>query len=78
MNCVAAVTADPAIGAIADLCSWAEKSGQALAAHTSHPTSATPTSAVSRWGCVAMIAPVNFERKRRTGGGATDAPAKRA
>src|SRR3546814_247795 len=47
MNSVATVTADPAIGVIADICVRAEKSGEALAAQSSHPTARpTPTNAV--------------------------------
>jgi hypothetical protein len=43
----ATVTADPAIGAIADICARAEKSGEALAAQSSNPTAGSiPTNAV--------------------------------
>src|SRR3546814_12923449 len=44
---LATVTADPAIGVIVDICVRAEKSGEALAAQSSHPTARpTPTNAV--------------------------------
>jgi nitroreductase len=47
VNCVATVTADPATAAIADSCARAEKSGEVLAAQSSHPTAGSiPTNAV--------------------------------
>src|SRR3546814_14594810 len=47
MNSVATATPDPAIGAIADICARAQKSEEALAAQSSHPTARpTPTNAV--------------------------------